>query len=263
MNTSWKTRSIASLAIAVLGGGVWAATAQADPTTPPAPTPATATADATLVKNLTFMREEERMARDLYTAFAAQYGQDTAFARIATGEQRHFDTMGLLLTRYGIADPSANAKAGTFADAGLQELYTRLLAQGKESLVKAYEAGKAVETEDIADLDAAIRQTSVLDAKAAFENLRRGSQQHLAAYTALADGKTLGTQMGQGMRQGGRWNTNGTSTTPGMGRWGQAPANGSSAAPMNGQQGRWGTNGTRGPGMGPNSTTRPVDCPIR
>ncbi|QLQ14927.1 MAG: DUF2202 domain-containing protein [Micropruina sp.] len=212
----------------------------------PSPTPtATAKADATLVKNLTFMREEERMARDLYTAFAAQYGQGTAFARIATSEQRHFETMGLLLSRYGIADPAANAKAGTFADASLQELYTKLLAQGKESLTKAYQAGKSVETEDIADLDTAIKETTAADAKAAFENLRRGSQQHLAAYTALADGKTLGTQMGQGMRQGGRWNTDGS-------------------APNNGQQGRWGTqDGTRGPGMGPRSTTRPTDCPVR
>lgn len=165
MNT-WQKRSVAALTVALLGAGGWGvAAAQADPTAPaPAPTAATASADAALVRNLTFMREEERLARDLYAAFAQKYGADTAFARITTSEQRHFDAVGVLLTRYGIADPSAGRAAGSFADPGLQKLYDDLLAQGNESLQKAYEAGVAVEEEDIADLKAALRDTTAADA---------------------------------------------------------------------------------------------------
>ena len=76
MNTTWRNRSIAAVALVTLtGAGTWGTlSAVADGTTPtpnPPTATATATADQTLVKNLTYMREEERMARDLYRALLA------------------------------------------------------------------------------------------------------------------------------------------------------------------------------------------------
>lgn len=237
MNTTWRTRSIAALAVALLaGGGAWGVTAAqaADPAPAPAPTTATATADAALVKNLTYMRDEERLARDLYRAFADLYPDVPAFARIANSEQQHFDAIGVLLTRYGLADPSADKAAGVFGDAALQAEYDRLLALGKESLAKAYEAGTEVEEMDIADLDKAIDATTAADAKRVFQNLRNGSEHHLAAFTALAEGKTVGVGAGRGMQGRGM----------GQGRW----ANDDDATV------------TRGRGMGPMD---PADCPLR
>ena len=88
MNTTWRTRTVAVLAVAALaGGGLWGfnAAQAADPSPAPAPSAATRVADETLVKNARYMREEERMARDLYQAFADAHGADTAFARITEG----------------------------------------------------------------------------------------------------------------------------------------------------------------------------------
>ncbi len=148
------------------------------------------------------MRDEERLARDIYTALAAKYAQAAPFVNIARSEQVHFDTMGLLLTRYGVADPSAGKNPGTYADPALQSLYDKLLASGSESLAKAYDVGVAVENLDIADLKTAISQTSQADVKAAFTNLMNGSANHLAAFTAAKDGKILGARNGQGMQNG-------------------------------------------------------------
>ncbi len=252
MNTTWRNRSIAALALVTLtGAGAWGALSAVADSTTPAPTPptasATATADQTLVKNLTYMREEERMARDLYRALADVHGTDTAFARIANAEQQHFDAIGRLLARYGIDDPSAGKDAGKYADADLQAAYDRLLAQGKESLEKAYQAGIEVERTDIADLDKVIAETTATDAKRVFEHLRTGSQHHLDAFTALAEGKTpaigqgmgMGAANGQGQRFGARSGDDATPRGDGLG------------------------NGM-GQGHGHmNRTDRPADCPNR
>lgn len=238
MNTTWKSRTAGVLATALLGSVGWAVAAQATPAPVPNLGPVvTAPADTTLAKNLTFMREEERLARELYLALSAQYDKNAAFARIARSEQRHFDSIGLLLSRYGIADPSAGKTAGSYADPELQRLYDQLLAQGQQSLAEAWKVGIAVETEDIADLKAAIAETTQADVKQVFTNLMNGSQNHLAAFTALQDGKVVGTQNGQSMQNGRRGNGNGQGLGP------------------NG-------NG-RGMGRNGNSTVRPADCPLR
>lgn len=243
MNQTWRTRA-AGLAIVALGtAGVglagWSTVAVAAPTPDPGPA-APATTDATLVKNLSFMREEERLARDLYQALASQYDNALPFSRITVSEQRHFDTLGLLLTRYGIADPASGRAAGSYADPGLQKLYDDLVAKGRTSLAAAYEVGIAVETEDIADLKAAITETAQADAKQVFTNLLRGSENHLAAFTAAKDGRAVGAGTRQGMRSGGRW------------------ADDDSAPGAGGGFGRG-----AGPGRGGVPSTRPADCPVR
>ena len=245
MKTTWKTRTALGLATVGLLTVGWSTTVYAAPTPTPTPTPsltATVTADATLAANLTHMRDEERLARDIYTALAARYSQAAPFVNIAPSEQVHFDTMGLLLTRYGVADPSAGKNPGTYADPALQSLYNKLLASGSESLAKAYDVGIAVENLDIADLKAAIGKTNQADVKAAFTNLMNGSQNHLAAFTAAKDGKILGARNGQGM-QNGRTGAN----PAGQGRSGRGQ----------------GMNAGTGTGWGQQGTTRPTTCPLR
>ena len=237
MKTTWKTRTALGLAAAgLLTIGV-ATAVQAAPTPTPIPT-VSATAAAALVTNLTHMRDEERLARDIYTALAAKYAQAAPFVNIARSEQVHFDTIGLLLTRYGVTDPSAGKKPGSYADTALQALYDKLLTSGSASLTNAYDVGIAVENLDIADLKAAIGQTSQADAKVAFTNLMNGSQNHLAAFTAAKDGKVLGARNGQGMQ-------NGRSATRTAGQ-----------APNGRGQGM-------GAGRGGQGATRPATCPVR
>lgn len=246
MKTTWMTRTALGLAAAGLLAVGLTTTVHAAPTPTPGPT-ATAAADTTLSANLTHMREEERLARDIYTALAAKYDQAAPFVNIARSEQVHFDTMGLLLTRYGVADPSAGKNPGTYADPALQSLYDKLLASGSDSLAKAYEAGIAVENLDIADLKAAISQTTQADVKTAFTSLLNGSEHHLAAFTAAKDGKILGARNGQGM-QNGRSGVD-TAGQRGNGR-GQGMAAGTGAG--------WGGQSNTGQG-----NTRPATCPLR
>lgn len=241
MNTTWKTRTAWGLTAVALTTMGWTAVAQAGPPTqrPTPPATATATADAALTENLTFMRQEEQLARDVYNAFAAKYPSAPQFANIAKSEQRHFDAMGRMLDRYGIPDPADGHSAGSYADPDLQALYKTLLATGSESLAKAYEVGITIETEDIADLKAVIAETTQADAKAVFTNLLNGSGNHLAAFTAAKDGKRPDPQ---GMRNDRAEN-----------RFGNG-----------GQGGGWrGGNGGQGAGWAGGNGDRPETCPFR
>ena len=48
-----------------------------------------------------YLREEEKLARDLYTAFYDKWGIRT-FSQISGSEQNHMDSMKLLVERYGL-----------------------------------------------------------------------------------------------------------------------------------------------------------------
>lgn len=247
---TWHKQAIAvSAIVAGLGLGASAA-ATAAPNQIPTPSPtttATATVSADVAKDLAYMREEERLARDTYLAIAKVYPANaTQFQRIANSEQRHYDSVGVLLTRYGLSDPSAGKAAGSYAYPTLTELYTTLLAQAKTSLTEAYKVGVAVEQVDIADLNKALATTLPVDVKAVFGNLKAGSDNHLAAFSALRDGKAVGIGTGAGM--GGPQNGRG-----GYGR--QASADPSSTpAPGYGAGQGYGRNGGQ---------ARPADCPLR
>jgi hypothetical protein len=93
-------------------------------------------ADATLTVDeatvLVFMREEEKLARDLYLSFDEQFG-GTTFAQIASSEQRHMDAILRKLTRYQLPDPAAGNAIGEFSDDELQALYDDLLEEGTAS----------------------------------------------------------------------------------------------------------------------------------
>jgi hypothetical protein len=171
---------VGSVAAAGPGGG--ARRGGGTPVTPPPTTAVILTAAQKTA--LAGMAEEEKLARDLYTAFAARYGT-RVFATIGRAESTHLAAIRTLLARYGIADPTAGRAAGSFASADMAAMYTKLLADGKVSLAAAYGVGKAVELDDIAELDQALAGLTASDVRQAYTNLRRGSTQHLAAFNRL------------------------------------------------------------------------------
>ena len=128
------------------------------------------------------MREEEKLARDVYRALFAANG-DRAFANIASAEQRHMDDVKLLLDRYGLADP-APAAAGEFKNAHFTSLYTDLVARGKTSLVEALKVGATIEDLDLADVDKALDASDNRDIDAVMQNLAKGSRNHLRAFSS-------------------------------------------------------------------------------
>ena len=171
--------------MAVLLGAGLAGTAIAAVQTPA--TSAAAVADGTRAADLAYSRDQERMARDLYTLFGQTY--DAAiFDRIAASEQQHFDTVGTLLTTYAVADPAAGRPAGSYARADVQKLYDQWKAQGLTSVQDAYAAGVALEHTDIADLRKLLARNSDSDVHRVFSHLLAASQQHLAAFTNAVNG---------------------------------------------------------------------------
>jgi hypothetical protein len=232
-----RTALIGLAAAVVLAGGVLVTAAQAT-------SPGTAaTAESTLTTQLRFARDEERMARDLYQALADRYDGAMPFAMITRSEQQHFDAVGTLLVRYDIGDPADGKKAGTYADPRIQDLYDGWLADGQKSLDAAYDVGVALEKRDIADLEGTLAGDPPADVKQVFTALLNGSQHHLAAFEAAADGQSLGTQQGQGRGYG-----------PGMmNRQGNGPGQGRGYGMMNG----WRNGGGPGNGAGFDG-----DCPM-
>ncbi len=149
---------------------------------------ATATDPSSLAADLAFMREEEKLARDVYTVLAQKWGLRT-FSNIARSEQVHMDAVLVLLDRYGFTDPAADLPAGSYADPHLQELYDALIARGSVSIEEALAVGKLIEQTDIADLDERIERTDEADVAAVYENLRAGSVNHLAAFEKQLSGR--------------------------------------------------------------------------
>ena len=66
--------------------------------------------DAVEASLLTFMREEEKLARDVYLTLAGMYPNQEVFNTIATtSEQTHTDTMRDKLAQFNLPDPNPDA----------------------------------------------------------------------------------------------------------------------------------------------------------
>lgn len=128
------------------------------------------------------MREEEKLARDVYRALYGKYKHLT-FAQIARSEQQHMDAIKMLLSKYNLADPIKTGEAGVFTSPELQGLYHSLVAKGEKSLVDALQVGATIEDLDIKDLYDLLEQTDNQDIKMVYQNLAKGSRNHLRAYT--------------------------------------------------------------------------------
>ncbi len=144
----------------------------------PAADPAGLSQDETA--GLLYMREEEKLAHDVYVTLGAQWGL-TQFTRIANSEQMHTDAVKTLLDRYAIADP-ASAEVGVFVDPTLQALYTDLIARGSTSAAEALKVAGLIEEVDMQDLDARLAVNDQADIAQVYANLRSASEMHLRAF---------------------------------------------------------------------------------
>lgn len=130
--------------------------------------------------HLTFMREEEKLARDLYIGFNNRWARPV-FANISESEETHFSTLGGALATYRLSDP-ALPELGRFSNPDLQSLYNDLIAQGMVSLVAALQVGGLVEEVDIQDLDDAIAASKHADLAQVYSHLQCASRNHLRAF---------------------------------------------------------------------------------
>ena len=147
------------------------------------------------ISYLNFVREEEKLARDVYQLMYETYGAKI-FTQIAVSEQQHMDTMLKMLDKYGLPDP-ASAESGVFNNGELQALYDFLVNWGDDSYVDGLKVGVLIEETDIDDIGQAILFTQHVDLVTAYERLIEGSKSHLAAFcdTLEKQGVTCDTKV--------------------------------------------------------------------
>ncbi len=141
------------------------------------------------IATLVFMREEEKLAYDVYQAMYELYAQKI-FTNIAAAEQKHTDSVFLLIERYELEDPVGENDPGIFADETLQGLYDDLIASGEQSLTEGLLAGLAIEEIDILDLIDAKANTELPDFLLVYDSLLNGSYNHLQAFSSNYESQT-------------------------------------------------------------------------
>jgi hypothetical protein len=133
--------------------------------------------------SMIFMREEEKVARDVYITMYQRWGHRT-FNNISRSEEVHMRAILILLSRYGIPDPVGTNGVGVFTDPHLQDLYNQLIALGNTSLLDALRVGVLIEETDIDDLEAGIALADNRDILLVYNNLMQASHNHLRAFNA-------------------------------------------------------------------------------
>ncbi len=135
------------------------------------------------------MREEEKLARDLYLKFYEMWGQ-TVFQNISGSEQSHIEAISTPMKRHSINDNAEGKGIGEFSNPDIHLLYDELLAQGKASLEGALQAGAALKEMGILDLEERMAQTDNTDILQVYQNLASGSQNHLRAFVSVLENRT-------------------------------------------------------------------------
>jgi len=132
------------------------------------------------IASLLKMKEEEKLARDVYSVLSQKWGS-SVFSNISAAENNHLKAIILLLTNYGSTETTIG-EAGIFADAAVQTLYNDLVAKASVSLEEAHKTGALIEEMDIKDLTEALSSTINENVTLVFENLMKGSRNHLRAF---------------------------------------------------------------------------------
>jgi len=132
-------------------------------------------------ESLSYMREEEQLAHDVYVASGALW-PTAVFDNVAASEVSHTEAVQTLLDRYGLPNPLAGLPDGTFRSGELQALYDSLTATSRLSLMDALSVGVQIEEMDIRDITAQMTAVDSNDILNTYDNLLRGSRNHLRAF---------------------------------------------------------------------------------
>jgi hypothetical protein len=132
-------------------------------------------------EDLILMREEEKLARDVYLHLYERWGLPP-FHNISGSEQVHMDAILALLEQYNLPDPVQGLSRGQFRSPAMQALYDKLVEEGSRNQVEAIHVGLLVEELDIADLRTASSRTNKSHILEVYDELDRGSRNHLRAF---------------------------------------------------------------------------------
>jgi hypothetical protein len=132
------------------------------------------------VTDLTFLLEEEKLARDVYL-YAFEKHNIKIFESIADSEQIHMNKILTLLEKYGIKK-TIKSNNGEFSNPKIQGLYNTLTKQSEQSIIEALTVGVTIEDLDIYDIESFKKRTDnslILDV---YSQLTCGSKNHLRAF---------------------------------------------------------------------------------
>jgi len=197
------------------------------------------------------IREDEKLAKDVTTAFSTKYPASLVFSNIAKAEATHITAIENVLAYYEIDFP-ALGKAGVFANEARQNQYNELLAKDT-SLVAAYKTTAFLEEQSIATYTTVAANITNANIKIMVNNLMRGSSNHFKAYirqlTTLGEtylptllsqttyDEIINSPYGQGNKysnQGNGMNTNSGKGQRGQGNKGGVNAGGTCTGTTNG-----------------------------
>ena len=136
--------------------------------------------DETEIHHLQFIREEEKLAFDVYTVLFEQWGLPI-FENIAASEARYVTAMGRLLAYYGVEDPYIEG-IGNYTSEYIAGLYADLTEWGLQSEVEAVLVGGFIEEYDILDIWIAHDETDEEHIQEIYVNLYEGSYNHLDGF---------------------------------------------------------------------------------
>jgi len=133
------------------------------------------------IVNLLFLREEEKLARDVYLYSYDKYKKNI-FKNISESEQLHMDAVLLLINKYQLKDPVLD-DLGKFFNTDLQNLYDYLIDDlSSISIDGALTAGAIIEDYDIHDISLFEELTEKQDIDKVLANLKCGSKNHLRSF---------------------------------------------------------------------------------
>ena len=137
------------------------------------------------IEGIRFMREEEKVARDVYIYLYEIYPL-RPFLNISKSEQAHMDAIKYLIDIYDLEDPVGDNPEGVFQNEELQELYDALIEIGSTSREEALKVGALIEEVDIIDLQTELDSIAENeDVISVYTNLCRASEAHLRAFTGV------------------------------------------------------------------------------
>ncbi len=159
--------------------------------------------------HLVFMREEEKLARDVYTTLGMMYPDSPVFGRIDDSEQRHTEAVREMLENYGIEDPNTNDNTGVFTGEDyatyFEKKYAELTAQAASGELSALYVGALIEELDMLDIhrcpEVILSQDNAIDSEdlcgldytdeqdiqRLYESLLEGSASHLRGYVSAIE----------------------------------------------------------------------------
>ena len=165
---------------------------------------ATLSVDFNEETHMVFMREEEKLARDVYITLGDLYPYAIVFSNIDDAEQQHTTTLKNKLSKYNIDDPNTDDTVGAFTgeDYGWYfiEKFELLVAWGENSELDALYVGAFIEELDMLDIvqcpkvvvdthnkikdssECGLNYTNNSDLQSMLGSLLEGSKNHLRSY---------------------------------------------------------------------------------